>query len=82
MPAHRRARGRGLAGDRSASPSLPAATGAPVAPGALTAARRTGVISTGSVGRWRRDLSDEGLASVLRIAGDRLRELGYPTGEG
>jgi hypothetical protein len=30
-----------------------------------------------SIGRYRRDLSDEQLADVLAEAGDLLRELGY-----
>lgn len=34
-----------------------------------------------SVGRWRRELSDDQLADVEREAGDLLRELGYGTGE-
>ena len=32
-----------------------------------------------SVGRYRRDLSDEQLADVEDEAGNLLRELGYPT---
>jgi hypothetical protein len=37
-----------------------------------------GAITSGSVGRWRRDLSAEDLATVQRVAGDRLTALGYP----
>lgn len=36
-----------------------------------------GAVVTTSMGRWQRDLSAAELAIVMRIAGSRLRELGY-----
>jgi hypothetical protein len=38
-----------------------------------------GAVSTASVGRWRADLSAAEREEVVRLCGERLRELGYPT---
>jgi hypothetical protein len=52
----------------------------PLSPAAEGTSRHVpsgGALRSSSVGRWQRDLSEEDLDAVLRVAGARLRELGY-----
>ena len=58
------------------------AIGSAIAPPAGDGGRpdAAGAITTTSVGRWRRDLSEADRDVVRRIAGSRLVDLGYATG--
>jgi hypothetical protein len=71
-----RTRAGAATGDDADDADDGAADGAPARPDAA------GAITTSSVGRWRRDLSEADLRDVMRVAGARLRELGYAASEG